>query len=263
MVTLIWEDDSGAAVTMAFDIDRQESHEFVTTVTEHPVEVGADVADHVRDELDRFTLEGYVTDAPTNTDNARDEAFERLQNVGTIKGIELQIPEKPFLLGVSSAIGAGLSALGGLITGAIQGPPKANILTFDDFKSRVKVVFGLLDDARRNHRLVRVVSKVTEYDNMLLEQLTVTRAPDDGTGATFLLAFREIRTVESDITVAPAPAEALGASQKAAGSKSAEDDKELVDGKKKKSESFLHKIKAKYIDGDSSALEDLAGLAGF
>jgi Dit-like tail protein len=263
MVNLIWEDDSGAAVTMQFDIDRQEAHEFVTTVTEHPVEVGADVADHVRDELDRFTLEGYVTDSPTNKNNATDEALERLQNVGTIKGVELQIPEKPFLLGVSSAIGAGLNALGGLLSGAVNGPPKANILTFDDFKSRVKIVFDLLDDVRRNHRKVRIVSKVTEYDDMLLEQLTVTRAPDDGTGATFVLAFREIRTVESDITVAPAPAEALGASQKAAGSKSAEDDKELIDGKKKSVAKTIAERTGKYLDENGGPVGALLDAVGF
>jgi ABC-type branched-subunit amino acid transport system ATPase component len=239
---------------MRFDIRRNENHNLVTTVTEHPVETGADIADHVRDELDRFNIEGYVTDTPTNQNRFQDDVFERRQNVGTIKNVEIQIPDQPFLLGVSSAIGAGLNALGSLITGALN-PPKARILTFDDFKSRVKIVARLLDDLRRSHKLVRIITGVYEYDNMLLEQLDVSQSVDDGRGATFSCSFKEIRTVESEITAAPSPAEALGQSQKAAGSKSAEADKETADSKKK---SFL----AKAVDESGKYLEEDGGLGG-
>lgn len=226
MSTVItWEDDGGAAVTCEFDTDLQETHDLQNIITDHPVEDGPDISDNVRPQLKRFTVEGYVTDTPllSNPDVVNHTSF---------KSIELQIPEQPFKLGVSQLLEAGLSAIGNLITGGPK-PLKVQMLTFDDFKSRKRAAFDILDDCRVKARICRVITALHEYENMVIEQITVTRSPDDGTGATFTVSLKEIERVSSDITIAPEPAELSGSIKKAAGSKNAKDDASKIDKLKK------------------------------
>jgi hypothetical protein len=219
---ITWNDDAGAIVSCIFDADMQETHDGVNIITEHPIEEGADVADFVRPQLKRYTVEGYVSDTPllSNPDVVNQTSFT---------GIELQIPDQPFKFGVSNLIGAGIGALN---------PPKplrVNMLTFDDFKSRKRAAYDLLEDARVNARELRVITSMTEYENMVIEQVVTTRTPDSGNGATFNVTVKQIEKVSSDVTVAPEPAEISGAQRKAAGSKNVKDDSEKVTELKLKS----------------------------
>jgi hypothetical protein len=223
---LNWADDAGAVVSAIFDVDLQETHEGTNIITEHPVEDGADIADNVRPQLRRFTLEGFVSDTPllSNPD---------VVNQTTFVGLELQIPEQPFKFGVSNLIGAGIGAISDAIS-----PPKplrVNMLTFDEFKSRKRAAFQALEDARINAREIRILTSLVEYDNMIIEQIVTTRSPDDGNGAHFTITLKEIAKVSSDVTVAPEPAELSGAVKKAAGSKNVKDDQKQIEELKLKS----------------------------
>ncbi len=217
---LNWEDDAGATVALIFDCDMQESHSTSNIVTEHPVEEGADIADHVRPQLKRYTVEGYVTDSPTisQPDVVNRASFEQ---------IELQLPTKGLQPNLGSLVSAGLDAIGG------GSAPKVTMLRFDSFESRKRAALELLEDAADNARLIRVITPMREYENMVIEGLDTTRSPDDGTGATFTVSLKEIKQVSSDIVVAPEPSELLGAIKKAAGSKHASDDKEKIAEQKK------------------------------
>jgi len=46
------------------DVAVSEGHEFPSEVTQHPVETGADLTDHVRNRPIMITLEGVVSDTP-------------------------------------------------------------------------------------------------------------------------------------------------------------------------------------------------------
>lgn len=217
---LTWEDDAGATVSVIFDCDMQQAHAFANEITDHPVEEGADITDHVRRQLNRYTVEGYVTDSPTisNPDVVNQAAFEQ---------VELQIPTKDFQPSVSAVIGAAVTAVGDALFGG-PAPLKATMLRFENFESRKRAALEILEEALKSARLVRVITSMKEYDNMLINTLDVTRTPDDGTGATFVVGLREIEQVSSDIVIAPEPAELLGAVAKAAGVKSASNDKEKI-----------------------------------
>lgn len=60
-----------------------------TTVTDHPVEDGANIADHIRDEPDKLTIEGIVTRTPVEnpisllleSGTRQEEAWQQLQAV--------------------------------------------------------------------------------------------------------------------------------------------------------------------------------------
>lgn len=239
-VVLTWEDDAGAIVSCIFDADLQETHEGTNLITEHPVEEGADISDHVRPQLKRFTVEGVVSDTPllSNPDVVNQTSFT---------GIELQIPEQPFKFGVSNLVNAGIGALSDAVFP--PKPPRVNMLTFDDFKSRKRAAFDLLEDARLNARELRVITSMTEYDRMVIEQVLVTRTPDSGTGANFMVTVKEIEKVSSDIAVAPEPAELSGAQKKAGGSKNAkEDESKIADLKKSLLAQIVDKGSA-FLDG--------------
>jgi hypothetical protein len=226
MATIItWTDDAGATVTAAFDGDMQETHELGAAVTEHPVEDGPDIADHIRALPRRYAVEGIVSDSPTLSSPG---AVDKLNQVE----IELQLPEYPQQISISAGIQAGISALGDAIFGA-DPPLKVRMLRFENFESRKRAFLDLLEQAVTEGRLVRVITSMKEYDGMAIESVTCTRAPDDGDAAMFVVSLKQISTVTSDVTIAPEPTELLGAVKKAAGSKHAESDKEKIAEKKK------------------------------
>jgi hypothetical protein len=59
-----WTDASGATNTLSFDLVESETWQEDATVTEHPVEVGANVGDHVRVALRTCELKVFVSNEP-------------------------------------------------------------------------------------------------------------------------------------------------------------------------------------------------------
>ena len=236
-----WTDDAGAVVSLELDVDLQESHDLSSEITEHPVEEGADVTDHVRPRLRRVSIEGYVSDTPMLGNPGVAELAEFVS-------LELQIPEKPRQLSLSAGLQAGVGAVKEAVFGPTP-PIKVTMLTLDDFKSRKRAVYDALEDARLNARLCRVITSLHEYDNMLIEQVTPSRTPDSGNGATFAFTTKEIIRVSSDVTVAPEPAELSGAVKVPAGAKNAKTDETKADAKKKSVLAKMLDAGMQYLDG--------------
>lgn len=61
---LDWTDDAGGAGALEFDAVTLYGFEAVAEVTEHPVEQGTAITDHVRPQNGTVTLEGVITNAP-------------------------------------------------------------------------------------------------------------------------------------------------------------------------------------------------------
>lgn len=243
MSTVItWTDDAGAVISLELDVDLQESHDLSSEITEHPVEEGADVMDHVRPRLRRVSVEGYVSDTPGLTNPG-------VADVANFVGLELQLPDRPLRVSLSGGLAAGISAVKEGLFG-LAPAPKVLMLQLDDFKSRKRAVYDALEDARLNARLCRVITSLHEYDNMLIEQVTPSRTPNDGNGATFAITLKEIIQVSSDVTVAPEPAELSGGIKIPAGSKNAKTDEAKADAKKKS-------VLAKMLDGGLQYLDGL------
>lgn len=214
---ILWHDDAGAAVSLIFDVDEQETHDLQNVITDHPVEDGKDISDNVRPQLDKFTVVGYVTDTPLFS-NPPD-----MIGVGVLTDIELQIPDYPLQIGEAGLISAGIGAL----SNAIFGKPKvkATLFKFPNFKSRKRATYDLCRDARDNARVCRVLTSLHEYENMEIEQITITRAPADGGGAVFSITLKEVDFVSSELVDAPEPAEVTGSAKDSTGSKNTTDDK--------------------------------------
>ena len=67
---LQYVDTSGATNLLTFDLVKSEEWEEGATITEHPVEVGADVSDHVRVKLPKVTLKIFSTNEPIAKSNS-------------------------------------------------------------------------------------------------------------------------------------------------------------------------------------------------
>jgi hypothetical protein len=64
MSYLQWEDDTFFISTLTFDVTLRETHTWESSVTEHPVEAGANVSDHVRPSLDKLSMDVEFTETP-------------------------------------------------------------------------------------------------------------------------------------------------------------------------------------------------------
>jgi hypothetical protein len=216
MISITWSDEAGAAQSISFDVDVSETHELTSDVTKHPIEGGADIADHIRTNLDVFSFDAFVSDTPLASNPGVDQ-------ISAIETVEFQLPSPP-----SAGITAPGRALAGAVNGLLSGgnglPNKVQLLRFPDFKSRMRIMLEKLDELRVKKQLVRVITKSREYDNMAVTSVIMTRAVEDGVGASFSLRFEQVTFLESETVSAPIPAESLGALKKAAGSKATKED---------------------------------------
>jgi|HubBroStandDraft_4_1064222.scaffolds.fasta_scaffold120916_2 hypothetical protein len=83
VVTLKWTDDAGNANSFTFDLVVSETWNEDASVTEHPVELGTDVADHVRVQLRTCELKVWATNEPIDANQ---------YTVMTPKAVALDLP---------------------------------------------------------------------------------------------------------------------------------------------------------------------------
>jgi hypothetical protein len=200
--------DSGQSLIVTFDLVVSEGHESTSEVTEHPVERGSNIADHVRQNPQGLTLELYVTNTP----------IEDLGR-GAISILQIDVPT--YTPPLAPTPGALFSAAENGINQAIRGNPgpvKAQVLGFPSPFDRVKEVHDALLDLWKNGITSSVVTSVMTYDTMVLTRINMPRTEPGG--ATFNLDLKQIRTVTTASVAAPKPAEKRGAPSQSKGSQS-------------------------------------------
>lgn len=183
---LLWDGGS-----LFFDVVTQESHTKSNTITEHPVEDGADITDHVRPNLVELDIEGFISNTPVYSAD------------GTMSQITLDIPDPPTPPTLNGAINLIGKAISGLLGGNTQ--TVANVMTLGSAPNYVAQVESSLEELRTKAILVSVVCSSRTFENMLIESCEVQRDKDSGTGATFSIHFKEIRTIASSVVAAPKP----------------------------------------------------------
>jgi hypothetical protein len=206
----MWENAAGQPKELHFDVVTDETQEMSVTATEHPVEDGANISDHIRRELNRVALEVFVSNTPILDVNGRGA---RVQSVPiTIEKYKAPLAPTP---------GAVFNAVGSAISSLFAGKEEyaASVLRFRDDFDAVAETLATLEQIRDDGSLVTVTMPSRDYENMLLETVAVNRNARTGTGATFTLAFRELKKVEVSIVNAPVPTEIRGQIKKPKGVK--------------------------------------------
>jgi hypothetical protein len=186
--------------TIIFDAVLRETHEGDVDVTEHPVETGADVADHSRPRLAHLTLEAMVTNTPiddlsvlSHTDGGTSSVVPTDLVYQTVLNIPIGIPGAALVAGLLGA---------DRVTNHIT----ANLLTPSQKLTRTNAVYSALELIRVSSEVVTILTPLRLYDKMLLTHLSAPREAGTGPGAIiFTIEAREVRFVQTGTATAATP----------------------------------------------------------
>jgi hypothetical protein len=153
----------GEQQVIQIDVTVSEVHSLQAEVTQHPVESGADIADHYRPKPAELRIQGIVTDTPID---------------GSLG------------LAVTRALAGPI----GTAIGAVQGVAQ----TFRP--SVLRTAFDALRALHDNAVPVQIFTPYKTYVNMLMTDLQVTRDRAGGEALYFTSTFREVFLASSSTT---------------------------------------------------------------
>jgi Dit-like tail protein len=195
---IAYELPSGGFESIVLDATVRQQHDATAEVTTHPVEEGADVADHVRRALDRLTIEGVVTNAPAvvpvsavgNPNVGFDGATAQ------VEAVALEVPSPPTQLNVSGLVGAAIDSV-------FPQNRQAQVLAFSAAFDRVRAVDARLRDLMETGTPVLVVTSLRDYERMEVVSYATTRDAATGDALRFVLDLQEVRVVSTEVVAAP------------------------------------------------------------
>jgi hypothetical protein len=205
MASLIYE-AAGELETVFFDAVPSEKHGASSTPTDHPVEVGAPLTDHVRQNRDSLSLEAMVTNAPImspNVDGAN----------GSPRPLTLSVGDSRLVRPALFPIGAEFLAE------TKQFTPQT--LQFDQAFDRVAAVWAKLRKIKEEALEVTVVTGLQTYDSMLLSSISAPRQGPAGS-INFGLEFVAFRYATTQTVGAPDPVQPRGRPRVAQGAQPTE-----------------------------------------
>lgn len=194
--------DDGSSRVVTFDAILDELHETVSQVTEHPVESGVDVTDHVRPLPDRVNLVGYVSNQPI--------VVNPFTSRGELRSFKLEVPkwEPPLEPTPGSIFRNTIAAVDGLLFGEPE--YNAQVLTFPDSFDAIRETYELLVELQKNAVLLEILTPLRWYEDMILERVAAPRTAGDS-GVAFAMDLRQLRVVESgQVAAAPVPQDPSG-----------------------------------------------------
>lgn len=252
MPVLSWENDLGELVTLTFDAVELVSRTVESEVTEHAVEEGADIADHVRVQGMIVEMTGYVSNTPLYSTPGGEvgASWESVELPGPIQRIPTGYAQS---IATPSGSPQSLAQLGAeAIGGAVDGPPRATMLV-REWRSRVKEIEQTLDEVQSSARFCNFDDSEQSFDNLQITSRGVTRTVGDGDGASFSLTLKRIRTVSAQLVDAPVPAEPRLAPVKSVGSKAAQ----AKAGDEEKEDKLLDIVGSLFSGGNKSVLASI------
>jgi len=175
MLEIEWTDAAGELQQLGFDVALREGYEGAAEVTEHPVEDGADVADHVRAQNEALTFEAWVTDHPI-----------------TIPGTAMD--------GVT----------GGTSTVALASGQRATGLVYSQRVERVRLVDETLRRLKDAGQVLTVRTGFREVGGCVIERYRVDRDAESGSALPVSLDFKRIRVATSRTVPVTAPTQRRG-----------------------------------------------------
>lgn len=188
-----------------FHVVEKEAIEHSATATEHAVERGANVSDHLRTNLSTISLDVFVSNAPIrDVNNLYD---------GQVAGLELNVPsaKKSIAPMPGSLMNAGLDAL----ASALDAPQtwKALVMQYPTKFNAVRDTLERLIDWQQRAVVGQVITPHRTYENVYITNIKMMRDATTGDGAPITIDFKEIRFVESKVVFVPVPTEIRGKSK--------------------------------------------------
>lgn len=243
---------SGSYDVVRFDVVFSENHTNESTLTEHPVEQGVDVADHSNPKLYEVVLSAFVSNTPlqivpgtrgadgfkpldgeaglltvgNQTVSVPTGSVTTQRNSAILPGVPFRVSANPIGLLQNAANTAPKSiSIGGFqYNDGPDGQIKVSGFQLGNTKmNRVAIVDDQLRAMREQAVVIQLVTTTRTYDSMMVVKHTVSRTPEDGSGATFEITVRQIRIVNTKVVTAPVPTEVRGKVEVSKGSTSGKD----------------------------------------
>lgn len=164
---------------LLFDAATEETLTLENDVTEHPVEQGADISDHIREKPDTLTISGVVGDC----------VIALLPNA--VQLVKNLVNGDDWFAGASNPFGSSIS--GADLSAARQAMSAARRLPSSG-RSRLMQAIATLYAARASKMKVAVVTGLRYYDNFYITSINVSRA-NDNLGGGMLRITINLKTV--------------------------------------------------------------------
>lgn len=146
---------------ISFDLLVDESHALEFDVTDHAVENGSVISDHIQERLRSVEVTGLFTN-------------HSISKSAFVSEGKLKSKDSVQIVDVDSARGQ-----------TIEGQPN---VCLDKWKA--------LQQLARRKKKVRLVTSLEVYDEMVFESLSTVRGPEDGDAIKFRIRLREIKTAK-------------------------------------------------------------------
>lgn len=196
---LFWENEAGEIELVLFDTTLRTVVTGAASVTEHAVERGANVADHVRPSVRKITAEVVVSNSP-----AEQPATHMFGVVGRVQSLDLDAGKAPEMTkGAAGQRAAEYSQRDVRAT--------AQVLQFDGEFSRTQRVWEELDRLRSSATIVTASTpELGDFDDCVISELSAPVETKTGDAIVFSLTLTQIRFAETQIVAVPEPEEPRG-----------------------------------------------------
>ena len=186
-------EDADALELLKIDATRAEEHSFRAKATQHEVEDGANISDHVIKTGRIVTLDGIISDNPISVAAAA---------IGNIAGLTGSLVE-----GIGGAVATGaVSKLGSELIANGSKPSKDAL--------------DILEYIYEESIPLMIATSIKTYTNMIMEDLRIPRSSRNANSLEFKATFREARIVESEVVdIPPAATTVDGAIEEQKGGK--------------------------------------------
>ena len=179
-----------------------EEHDRSAMVTEHTVEQGSNIIDHIRPNPKTLKLEVFISNTPAVW-NPDADFLPMTLDIPRAGQVNADGTPSFFAGGTGALIDKGLQALG---LAAGQPPQRTyHVLQFNGETDYAQIALDKFTELQTTGTLLQVFTPKAAYDNMVLSSIMMHRSAGTGTSATFTLEFREIHIVESLTVDAPLP----------------------------------------------------------
>lgn len=198
----------GVPAAIYFDCVISETVTRDAEVTEFPVEVGANIADHYRVKLTGVKLEVFVSQEPIND-------FTHPEGSPSYSPLPLDFSAHPYptrqldLTTIATAVVNPVGLITSAISGAINGDPRpftaGPVLQFGQQFDSLQTLLTALDFLRSTAGLIDIATKSQYYDSFVLMNVTTNREKSTGSGTRVSIEFKKIATVQTQQTTVALP----------------------------------------------------------
>ena len=210
----------GLLSLLRFDATISESPTFASAVTEHPIESGTSISDHVNHSNTTVALEVIVSNSPvprgtsarTGTEIGRILGFSRplvikgqtSQHASTAQVVGGNV--QPFAVPGFRRFATTPRATAG-VWKTIPDQVGGSSIQYDNFVDRVTIVHNELIDIKQRAQICTIYGKNTTYENMILTSLSASTDATDSLKISLGFTAAEFVTVGKAVGVKLTPLE--------------------------------------------------------